>query len=124
MITGRVIADRQIVIRMTIRGKNGRDQEVEAVLDTGFDGWLSLPSTLLAELGFEWRRRGRAFLADGSKSVFDIYEGVVIWDGQPCRVPIHAADVTPLVGMSLLDGYEISIQMRPSGKVTIRRLTS
>jgi clan AA aspartic protease len=124
MITGRVTADRQTVIRMTIRGKNGRDQEVEAVLDTGFDGWLSLPPALLAELGFEWRRRGRAFLADGSESVFDIYEGVVIWDGQPCRVPIHGADVTPLVGMSLLDGYEINIQVRPSGNVTIRRLTS
>jgi clan AA aspartic protease len=124
MITGRVTADRQIVIRLTICGKSGKDREVEAILDTGFDGWLSLPPALLAELGFEWRQRGRAFLADGSESIFDIYEGVVIWDGQSYRVPIHAADATPLVGMSLLDGYEIIIQVRPSGNVTIRRLTS
>jgi clan AA aspartic protease len=124
MIAGRVTADRQIAIGLTIRGNNGRDRELEAILDTGFDGWLSLPLAILDEMGFDWRRRGRAFLADGSEAVFDIYEGVVIWDGQACRVPIHAADVTPLVGMSFLDGYEINIQAKPGGKVAIQRMTS
>lgn len=73
MITGVVTADR------------------EAVIDTGFDGWFSLPPALIALLGLQWRRRGRALLADGSESVFDIYEGPVVWDGSPRRVVVDEA---------------------------------
>ena len=73
-ITGVVTADRQAIIRLTVRGPAGQEHEIEAIIDTGFDGWLSLPSSLIALLGLVWRRRGRALLADGSDRVFEIYE--------------------------------------------------
>jgi hypothetical protein len=53
---------------------------VNALVDTGFDGWLSLPPALIASLGLAWHRRGRAILADGSETVFDIYAGALVWD--------------------------------------------
>jgi len=124
MINGAVSSDRQVVIPLTIRGNAGYDRDIEAIIDTGFDGWLSLPPSLIAALALEWRQRGRAFLADGSECVFDIYEGTAIWDGQNVRIPVHEAETAPLVGMSLLDGYELVIQVRSSGTVTIRKLTS
>ena len=62
MITGVVTNDRQAVIHLTVRGPAGQEQEIEAIIDTGFDGWLSLPSSLVAGLGLVWRRRGRALL--------------------------------------------------------------
>ncbi len=62
MITGVVTADRQVVIPLTVRGPTGQEQEIEAIIDTGFDGWLSLPSSLIALLGLVWRQRGRALL--------------------------------------------------------------
>ena len=40
-----------------------------------FDGWLTLPAETIERLELQWRRRGRALLADGSECVFDIYEG-------------------------------------------------
>jgi len=43
MISGVVTGDRQAVIRLTVRGPTGQEQEIEAVIDTGFDGCLSLP---------------------------------------------------------------------------------
>jgi predicted aspartyl protease len=64
MITGAVTADREAVIRIGVRGPAGQGQEVEAVVDTGFDGWFSLPPALIALLELPWRRRGRALLAD------------------------------------------------------------
>ena len=64
MITGAVSADREAIIRLSIRDAQGQEQEFEAVVDTGFDGWLSLPSVVIAALGLPWRRRGRALLAD------------------------------------------------------------
>jgi clan AA aspartic protease len=122
MITGVVTAYRQAVIRLTVRGPDGREQEIEAVIDTGFDGSVTLPATLIATLGLVWRRRGRALLADGSESLFDIHEATVVWDGQPRRVAVDAADTDPLVGMSLLYGYELIVQAMDGGSVIIKPL--
>jgi clan AA aspartic protease len=119
MITGVVTDDRQALIRLIVRGPAGKEQEVEAIIDTGFDGWLSLPSSIISSLGLMWRRRGRALLADGSESIFDIYDAIVIWDGEARRIPVDQAETTPLVGMSLLEGYELTVQAQRGGNVTI-----
>ena len=65
MISGVVTHDRQAVIHLTVRGPAGQEQEIEAIIDTGFDGSLSLPSSIVVQLGLPWRQRGRALLADG-----------------------------------------------------------
>ena len=119
MITGVVTPFHQATIRLTVRGLTGQEQEIEAVIDTGFDGALSLQLVDITSLGLPWRRRGRALLADGTESVFDIYEATVVWDGIPRRVAIDAADIDPLVGMRLLNGYELTIQAVVGGLVTI-----
>lgn len=123
MITGLVTADRQAIITLTVRGPAGQEHEIEAIVDTGFDGWLSLPSSVIVQLGLTWLQRGRALLADGRESVFDIYEATVIWDGQVRRIPVDEAETAPLAGMSLLDGYELTMQVRSSGNVIIRALS-
>jgi clan AA aspartic protease len=122
MIDGVVTADREAIIHLEVRGPGGQTEQVDAVIDTGFDGWLSLPPTQIGRLGLAWRRRGRALLADGTDTIFDIYDGTVIWDGQPRRIAVDEADMIPLVGMALLDGFELLIQVRPSGQVMIRAL--
>ena len=33
------------------------------------------------------------------------------------------AATTPLLGMSLLEGYELTVQVRPAGNVTIKELS-
>ena len=124
MIRGVVTADCEAVIRLVVRGPAGQEQEVDAVVDTGFDGWFSLPPALIAQLELEWRRRGRALLADGSECVFDIYEGTLVWDRKPRRVAVDEASTAPLVGMALLEGYELNVQVRNSGSVTIKALSS
>ena len=92
------------------------------MIDTGFDGTLTLPSADIIALGLPWRRRGRALLADGTESVFDIYEATVMWDGILRRVAVDAADIASLIGMRLLDGYELTIQAVVGGQVTIKVL--
>ena len=82
MITGRVNKHYEAIVRLVVRGPQGQAEEIEAIIDTGFSGWLSLPTATIAQLGLPFRRRGRAFLADGSESIFDIYEGTVVWNGQ------------------------------------------
>ncbi len=123
MITGVVTERREAVIRLTVRGPARQDQEIDAIIDTGFDGWLSLPSSIVAQLGLMWRQRGRALLADGSESIFDIYEATVDWDGTARRIPVDEAETVPLVGMSLLEGYELVVQVQRGGNVILRALS-
>lgn len=70
MITGVVTSSYQATIRLIVRGPTGQAEEIDAVIDTGFDGALSLPPPDIVILGLPWRRRGRALLADGSTSLF------------------------------------------------------
>ena len=93
----------------------------EAIEDTGFNGWLSLPPDAIAELNLRWKRRGRAILGDGSECVFSVYEAVVIWDGEVRTIPIDEADSEPLIGMSLMAGYQLTIQVAEDGYVELRK---
>ena len=123
MITGVVNSSLDATIRLLVSGPEALEQEIEATIDTGFSGSLSLPSSLIAALGLPFRRRGRAILADGSDSLFNIYEATVLWDQAPRRIGVHAADTDPLVGMNLLHHYELCVQIVNEGKVRISMLT-
>jgi hypothetical protein len=61
MITGVVTDDRQAIIHLIVRGPAGQEQEIEAIIDTGFDGSLSLPSSTVVQLGLPWRQRAAHF---------------------------------------------------------------
>jgi len=95
---------------------------VEAVVDTGFNGFLTLLPSLIASLGCPHIGRGRAFLANGQSELFDVYAVTLIWDGQPRFVDADAADTGALIGMSLIYGYELRIQAMDGGRVTIERI--
>lgn len=122
MITGIVNVDNQATIQVTVLGPSGRRKSVEALIDTGFDGFLSLPPEVIDGLMLRWRDRRFAVLADGKETVFDVYLGAVLWNGKRKTISILETDATPFVGMSLLNGYELKVQVRPEGDVTIKRM--
>jgi clan AA aspartic protease len=119
MITGMVNANREAIIQFVALGPQGNQQEIEAVIDTGFTGFLTMPSALVAGLGLAWLCRQPGILADGRIEFFDVYIATVIWDGQPRTVEVESADTKPLVGMSLLDGHTLRIDVLSGGVVTI-----
>ena len=121
MITGTVNADFEPIISLSIRRPDGEVFTQDAIVDTGFNGWLSLPPDLLAELNLRWKRRGRAILGDGSECVFNVYEAVVVWDDTLLTIPVDEADAEPLVGMSLMEGYELKMQVFEGGHVELRK---
>lgn len=92
MITGTVNANHESIIPIIVRDANGQEHQREAVLDTGFTGWLTLPPDFIAALGLPWKELGAAILADGSQIYFDVYEATLIWDGQPITFYVDESD--------------------------------
>jgi Fe2+ transport system protein FeoA len=54
--------------------------------------------------------------------MFNVFEASVIWDGQMRSIEINESEAEPLVGMGLLEGYELNIQGVAGGSVTIKAL--
>jgi predicted aspartyl protease len=81
-----------------------------------------LPPALIEKLDLPWRKRGRLIMADGGDALFDIYEATIAWDGRPRRIAVDAVDVDPLVGMALLDGHVLTVEVVKDGKVRINAL--
>ena len=59
MITGVVNSNREAIIRLVVAGPRGQQQDIEAIIDTGFTGFLTLPPALVAALGLPWLSRQR-----------------------------------------------------------------
>ncbi len=119
MIEGVVNAFLEAVIVLSVRGPTGEPREIEAVVDTGFNGVLTLPPELVRELGMPFLTTGVTTLADGSEHTFNVYDGAVRWEGQWRSVDVDAADTTPLVGMRLLEWHDLLVQVRDGGRVAI-----
>jgi clan AA aspartic protease len=118
MITGVVNSDLEAMVRLVIVGVNQR-REVEAVIDTGFTGCLTLTAEIVSSLGLVWLGREEGVLADGHTAVFDVYRAVVVGHGQERVVEVEAAQGGPLLGMGLLNGSDLRIRVAAGGEATV-----
>jgi clan AA aspartic protease len=122
MITGSV-KSYEPRIRLKLIGKQGQEHQVDAVVDSGYTGALTLPPAVITRLDLGRRSIGFAILADGSTCSFQIYSGKVVWDGEVRTILVDEADTDPLIGLKPLRNYEFKMEVRAGGKVTIKRLS-
>ena len=122
MIEGAVNAAYEAVISIPLRGPSGQTREIEAVIDTGFNRFLTLTPEVVAELGLSFAMRGRLVLANGREETFDVYGVTVLWDGQPRLVETYEAEAMPLVGMLLLDSYSLYVEVADGGRVVVQAM--
>ena len=119
MINGQVTANREAVIELEIVSSDQKIERVEAVIDTGFNGYLTLPSDLVNRLNLQLAGNRRATLGDGNTVVLDVYLAKVIWHGREREVLVLQAEGGPLIGMSLLYGNRVILTIVNGGDVTI-----
>jgi clan AA aspartic protease len=122
MIQGVVRAGREATIRLQVQGPKGQETDVEAVLDTGFTGYVTLPTAVIHSLALALQEVREAILGDGSTAFLDIYRATALWDDQPRTIQVLAAEGGSLVGMALLHGYQVTLQIVDGGTVTIVKL--
>jgi clan AA aspartic protease len=122
MIYGVVNLRREATLPLVVGNSNGQRQVIDTVIDTGFSGFLSLPSSIITTLDLPWSASDIATLGDGSETLFDLYTATVIWDGQHREIYIAESETEPLLGMALLYGYRLQVDTIEGGSVKIEAL--
>jgi clan AA aspartic protease len=95
---------------------------VEAVVDTGFTGHLTLPRATVDALGLPIIGSAESILADGSLVMEDVCLARVLWHGAERPVRVLVADATPLLAMALMRGSELRVECVGGGEVSVERL--
>ena len=119
MIQGAVNDAYEAVVAISLQGPEGQTQDIEAVIDTGYSGFLTLPTALVTELGLPFTYIGRVLMANDDEVTFDVHDVTVLWDGLPRHIKADATGSTPLVGMLLLNRHSLSIEVERGGSVVI-----
>jgi predicted aspartyl protease len=98
-------------IPVTIVGLR-QEISVEAILDTGFDGWVCLPMRLAVQLGLELCGFQTVELADGMQKEELVFSGEVIFGDKRGEVDIAlTSGGDTLVGLGLLASSVVTIDL-------------
>lgn len=119
MIRGALNDRRQPMVALEISNGDGRFQPVDALLDTGFSGYLTLPADTVAWLGLERIEKTPVVLAGDHQTQVSAHRGYVNWLGRVRRIDVLAMEGQALLGMNLLDGSKITVRVRAGGEVAI-----
>ena len=120
MLEGFVNANHEAVVSLPLQGPAGQTREVEAVIDTGYSGSLTLPPSLVSELDLPYAYSSSATLADNTEVAFLVHRVTVLWDGGQRHIETDAVGATPLVGMAMLDSHSLYVEVENGGRVIIQ----
>ena len=122
MIKGRVDGNQQALVTIDIIDGEGSIQSIEAILDTGFTGYLTLPTDSIQRLGIRSVGQRTFELANGQLFEFEAFLAAVTWHGRLRDVLVLKTDSAPLLGMTLLWGSRVTIDAFIDGEVKIEEL--
>lgn len=123
MIQGIVNAALEPTIELYVGQPDAQPRTIRAIIDTGFNDYLTLPAATVAELKLPLAMPTEATLADDRVVQANCYRARVTWDGQEREIPVLAFEAGPFVGTALMRGYELSAEMVENGRLVLRRLS-
>jgi clan AA aspartic protease len=112
MIEGRFGDEDELFFEVELIANNGLELPVDALLDTGFSGWLEMDEQDFEGLDWIYIRRQEMQTAKGEFD-FDIYAGKVRIDEQEFDIPVHVGDGVPeiLIGRQWLKSRRLVVDM-------------
>ena len=123
MIKGEVNDRYEAVITVTIFPPTGGTRHIETVVDTGYNGFLLLPTELVRDLQLPFLNSTVAVLANDEAVTLHSHQAEIMWNGQRRTVRATASGSTPLAGMRLMAGHHLSIDVRENRPVQIESNT-
>lgn len=127
MIRGRVVslgrdAEREFLaarIPIEIAGLDRVFRRAEADIDTGFTGWLTLPESIIRELGVASYGRRYIVSVNNEPRRLPLCRVLIAWHGVIRPVQALQAEGRPLIGMSLLADCRLTVAAWDGGEVVI-----
>ena len=119
MIAGFVNAYLEPVVPVAIVDSNGYRWRWEVVVDTGFNGDLTLPAEFIEQLGLNLVGNTDTTLADGQTVESDYYRATTIWYGEYRDIYVIQSATESLLGTNLFHDGVLTIQMWEGGEVVI-----
>jgi clan AA aspartic protease len=121
MITGKI--DENLEARMTLRVcQHDRHEDVEFLVDTGFNGFIAIPISLVRRLRLQLGAVQSGITADGRSGYFDTVSIELLWHEVPISVLAQVLD-EPLIGTRLLLGNSLSADWIVGGSIRISPLS-
>lgn len=111
VVTGRVDGQLRALVRVPLAAtRNGPRHEVEAWVDTAFNGGLTLPRAMAVRFGLPKESSTEAVLADGRTVALELFGCFIEWFGNTYQTQVIAGDGThPLLGTQLLAGRRLTV---------------
>ena len=105
-------------VEISIAGDDRAFKGLEAVVDTGATDWLTLPESVVLELGLRLTSTRYVNQAHGPPIQANVYPVWVLWHGRIRRVFAEAGNET-LIGTDLLADSRLTIDWWDGGDVVI-----
>ena len=115
MLRGWLREDQQAIVELEVLLRDGSRGRVAAVIDTGFNGQVSLSRHLVEELDVPLTYQGSVDveLASGAIVDEDVYSGTVYFDGREMTTDVLITDAADsFIGTGLLAGKILLINFR------------
>lgn len=122
MIKGRVDGRQRAWIPLETGNGAGNFRPMVFVVDTGFDGDLTLSRESINQLGLAEVAPTMVTLATGVREQVNTWGGYILWHGRHRYVEVLETRGNPLLGTRLLEGSQLTVQMRVNGEVVIEEL--
>ena len=123
MIYGRLI-DRKAIVPVIFRLPGQPDFSLNFVIDTGFNGYLTLPVQAVSAMNLPLYSSTSIKLADGSEALSAIHLATVVWDDVEKVVLVLASGYKPLLGTAMMEEYHLEIDFEDNGLVSLEKIPS
>lgn len=122
MITGYVNSNLEAELTIQLIGPTGQLLILRSVIDTGYNGYLTLPISHVTSLGLQQFAFSDVTLGDNSQKAFDNYTADIEWDDVLLNIRVLCIEVDSLIGTALLEGYKLEADFVVGGQVALSKL--
>ena len=110
------------MVPISLVGPDNEEIELNAIIDTGYNGEIILPESKILEMGLEFLGTIDSELADGQIVATELFAGRVKWFDTIQEISIGASQSNDvLLGTLLLVDCELNIDFK-RGEVNIKQL--
>ena len=106
-----------LFLNVVVFDNHGKRHWLRPLLDTGFDGGLTLPGAMIETLGLEYLHETPSRLANGTIEPLATYRVKLLWRDAIEETEVYRTEGTPLLGMDMMRGLRIEFDAMHLGEI-------